>query len=274
MREIVVGYGAHGTRRHVLAWGMALARRAGARLVVVSVLHPRHGAAPPDEVEDRRREISQLLAADGFEGAAVEIRSGEPAEELLAVCREQGADVIVVGHRDSVAPWGLGEHGTAEHLLRHSPAPFVVVGEKAGIPPTGGPLTVTVGIDGSAANAEAVAVIAGIVSDLDGRSRPVYAADTGASTSRDRPGAILKGQAAAEQVAARLPGHPELAVVNDEPLEGLLRAAEDEGADLIAVGEQGHATIAARLTGQFAHHVMDHARQAVLVVPRSVNPAS
>jgi nucleotide-binding universal stress UspA family protein len=274
MRAIVVGYGIHESSVRALGWAAALVQRTGAKLVVASVLRPSHHAAEPDEHDERRRSIQVLLDRVGQPDAEVVLTTGDVGEGLQRTCRDQRAELIVVGHRDSVLPWGLGEHGAAEHLLRHGSNPFVVVSDEAPLPRSEGRLVVTVGIDGSPANTEAVETIAAIVADLDARAHPVYAADTGASTSADAPGAILLHQQAVEELAARLPGGPALEIVNDEPVAGLRRAAGNADADLIAVGTHGHSTLADRLTGQLAHHLIHHADRAVLVVPRhSARPA-
>ena len=103
-------------------------------LLLLSVVPPsRYPVGHPQAAEDYHRETSLAaealdlatadLAAAGF-GAYGVMRVGEPAETILAVARERGADLIV-----------LGTHGRSglERLLKGSVAEAVLAEAPCGV---------------------------------------------------------------------------------------------------------------------------------------------
>ena len=116
MRNIVVGYDGSETAKRALERTAELASKEGATVTAVSavqVLPPAGrsaGAIDPDEVTERRQELSEaeaFLAEKGIKANLVE-GHGDPAEVIVDAAKETGADLIVVGTR------GLS---TAERVL-------------------------------------------------------------------------------------------------------------------------------------------------------------
>jgi nucleotide-binding universal stress UspA family protein len=130
-----------GSEEADLALRMAvnLARSAGSELHVVHVgeaspvYHPeRHGYHARQEI--RREEARRLLddqaeeiKAAGGTVAQAHLRIGRPDEEIVALCEELGAGIIVVGSR------GLGGvrralmGSVADSVVRHAPCPVLVI---------------------------------------------------------------------------------------------------------------------------------------------------
>lgn len=134
-RTIVLGYDASSGARAALTKAIEIAKRDGAKLVVVFGYEI--PAAYGGETGDYRRavrEMAESAAADAVERLEAEgvdfeteLVPKRPAEGLVAVAEERGADMIVVGTH--------GEHplagvilGSVPHKLLHlSPVPVLVV---------------------------------------------------------------------------------------------------------------------------------------------------
>jgi nucleotide-binding universal stress UspA family protein len=271
MNHIVIGFGSHESNTHTLEWAARFASRADARLTVLNVFHRAYIEMSPTThdrlLEERRELIVSTVSRAGHGDLEIAVAEGEPVEELLRFSTNAGADLIVVGHTETMAPGGFGQHGAAEELLNHSQIPFVVVGEKAPLPAIGGPLTMVVGVDGSTANADSVASIADIATDVGARVVPVLSVNTGASTTRANYGSHLLHQDEAEAIAARLPGDEELWLLNEAPVQGLIEAADEVDACCIAIGTRGHRSLSDLLAGQLSRRVIEHAERAVLIAP-------
>ncbi len=271
MRKIVVGFGTHDHSNRALEWAAVLAARAGADVIVLNVFHQAYAEMSPDVhaelVAARRNQISRIMQESGHERFEVVIRSGEALDELVRFSEDLAADLIVVGRHESMGPGGLGEGGAAEELLRKSRIPFVVVHDSAPLPIANEPMTIIVGVDGTSANAESVDGIARLAADLGARTVPVLSVNTGVSTTRQLAGAHLLHQDEAEAIAKRLPNSESIEILNESPVQGLIDAATDWNADLIAIGTRGHRSFTDLFSGQISRHVIDHATTGVLIAP-------
>ncbi|MGB5756860.1 MAG: universal stress protein, partial [Acidimicrobiales bacterium] len=210
---------------------------------------------------------SDIVDRAGLDGVEIAVVQGEAVDELIRFGDKVDADLLVVGHHDTMAPGGFGQHGPAEGLLRSSRMPFVVVDERSPLPDPDRDPVLVVGVDGSKANAESVEAIARIASDLRATCVPVLSVNTGASTTRDRYGSHLLHEDDAAAITALLPGDAELRTINESPVQGLIDEADDVGALLIAIGTKGHWTLGDLFAGQITRHVIEHAHRAVLVAP-------
>ncbi|MFV0523414.1 MAG: universal stress protein [Acidimicrobiales bacterium] len=272
MKQIIVGYGAHPHSAQALEWAAELARRVNAQVTVASVYAPTYSEMSTDEhrrhVNQREQEITDVLGRVGPADVDSVTFDGEGASDLLDYAREHQADLIVVGHHDANGPGGFGENGASETLLRHSEIPFVAVGHDGTYRShLDGPVTIVVGIDGSLANEVAVDWIAGLAAELDATTVPVLSVNTGASTSRGHHGTHLLDEKAAGEVARRLPGSPPLENINEAPVAGLLDAAEEHDAAVIAIGTRGHFSLDDLFSGQITRHIIHRSHRPVLVVP-------
>jgi nucleotide-binding universal stress UspA family protein len=126
---IVVGTDGSDTARDALTRAIQLAASMGATLDIVSAYQPvssaRLQAESKETPEDMQwaisptEEVDGILqaAADAAAAAGIEVRThpreGDPADAILSVAEEQGADVIVVGNK--------GMTGTKRFLLGSVP---------------------------------------------------------------------------------------------------------------------------------------------------------
>lgn len=118
--------------------GVALAGIDGGRVHAVSVLEEPLGLEDADPlegeiralVEDEAHTATEIVAeaaeAAGLE-SVVDLRRGNPAEELLAYVDEAGIDVVAMGTqgRTGLNRYLLGS--TTERVVRHAPVPVVAV---------------------------------------------------------------------------------------------------------------------------------------------------
>jgi nucleotide-binding universal stress UspA family protein len=106
--KILLAYDGSLPARKAFERCLELARLGGAELAIVNVLRPPEFAEDVETealIESARArsqtELAQLatLAAAGGAHVMTHIRVGHPAEQIIAVAEEWGADLIVTGHR-------------------------------------------------------------------------------------------------------------------------------------------------------------------------------
>ncbi|GMU77709.1 MAG: hypothetical protein AMXMBFR46_05070 [Acidimicrobiia bacterium] len=139
LRCIAVGVDGSANAGRALAWALALAEPVGARVVAVhalGLLDRLDGARVPTEAH--RAEIEAQFRTGWcapLDDSPVEDErialDGPPADVIVAVARDAGADVIVVGERGL----GGGRHGdlgsTSHRVLAIADRPVLVVPEGA-----------------------------------------------------------------------------------------------------------------------------------------------
>jgi nucleotide-binding universal stress UspA family protein len=132
MKTIVVGYDGSDAAERALRRGAEVAEAFSARLLVVSVGGSTYAGAPvpvpvpspvapgvivppptraalePDELAERQLERARRALLGRSVDADYVVEFGDPAERLLELAEQRGADLIVVGSR---------EHGFLERLL-------------------------------------------------------------------------------------------------------------------------------------------------------------
>jgi nucleotide-binding universal stress UspA family protein len=244
-----------------------------------SVVHVTHGAgrrsAAPTlgPARELRRLGTLVQSLGGAERSATLLRAGEPAPELLEAARELDAELLVVGSR------GLGEVGSALlgsvscELMREAPCPVVVVPPACALP-LAAVRSVVVGVDGG----ERDVPLLRLAADLAGRLRASLHA---VHAFRLHPGAVGAGalapplapevRDAAEKALEHAVGEAGVrarkSVVELPAAEALERAADQEGAGLIAVASQGHGKLHSVLHGSVTVRLAAEAPAPVLVLP-------
>jgi nucleotide-binding universal stress UspA family protein len=107
MKTIVVGYDETDPAQRALARAADLAEAFGAKVVVTSVAPVLTGSRemgaidPADPPEQHREELDRartFLSGRGIEGD-YRLAAGDPAEAIVELAEESGADLIVVGTR-------------------------------------------------------------------------------------------------------------------------------------------------------------------------------
>jgi nucleotide-binding universal stress UspA family protein len=127
---IVVGYVPRSEGRAALRRAAEEARLRRTRLVVVN--SARGGGSydleDNDEHERELAEVQKSLDADGIENEVRQLVRGlDPAEDLIAVAAETGADFIVIGLRRRTPVGKLILGSNAQRILLEAPCPVLAV---------------------------------------------------------------------------------------------------------------------------------------------------
>jgi nucleotide-binding universal stress UspA family protein len=106
-----------------------LAAARGTELVVLYVRPDgqAHSAVDPNRAADPARHLDQL--ASRYPGLVTRTRmeSGDPAERIVAVAEQEGADTIVVGTRGAQGSWWRVRDSVPNIVLRHAPCSVLIV---------------------------------------------------------------------------------------------------------------------------------------------------
>ncbi len=146
LKTIVVGYDGSVPAKKAVRFLSRLALPSDARIVLACVVEP--FAVPPTtpapyrkraleeaqainlqrhhHAEQAVRAIAGEMAAEGMT-LTPRVLAGPAAEELMAVVKEEAADLVVVGSRKPAAARHYLLGSTAEKLVRHSPSSVLVV---------------------------------------------------------------------------------------------------------------------------------------------------
>jgi nucleotide-binding universal stress UspA family protein len=100
--------------------------REGAQVIGVTVRAPTDNA----DTEAPSTKLVELIATHaGSFGVrlSTELRTGHPAQEILAAARTHQADLIVMGHSGRSGAWGRSLGTTAEKVSRHAECSVLIV---------------------------------------------------------------------------------------------------------------------------------------------------
>jgi nucleotide-binding universal stress UspA family protein len=141
--SIVVGTDGSDTAREAVRQAVDLARRVGARIEIVSAYEPVPEAPLRDEARraprdvqwslSRRDEVDATLAeaADEARAAGVEARTyarqGDPADAILDVAEERGADLIVVGNKGMTGARRFLLGSVPNRVSHHAPCSVLII---------------------------------------------------------------------------------------------------------------------------------------------------
>lgn len=119
-----------------LPYAVSMAEENQARLILVHVMKP-SGTSPgtreqQDVVSNAVFQLHELLpvGAEMWCTAEAVVREGNPAEQILEVADEKGADLIVLGVRDRGTHIGAATHlerATAHRVVAHAACPVLTV---------------------------------------------------------------------------------------------------------------------------------------------------
>ena len=127
---IVVGYVPRAEGRAALRRAAEEARLRKTRLVVINSNRGGREMGPAESVrhESELEEVREQLNRDGIENEVRQLVRGlDPAEDLIAVANETGADFIVIGLRRRTPVGKLILGSNAQRILLEAPCPVLAV---------------------------------------------------------------------------------------------------------------------------------------------------
>jgi nucleotide-binding universal stress UspA family protein len=280
---------ASGEAPRVARCGAALAKRVGTQLVLIHIVrgpgwHPVDELAHADRHATSHDEAARLLeahAADVDAVAAMELREGEPVDELLSAAVELDPLLLVMGARvhglvDSI----LG--CVARDVARWSPLPTLVIPATAPEDALERDRPLLCGFDDSPPAGRAVelaAELAGILgvplvimSVVDARPAAVPTAPAAMPVIAEPPELLERQREAArertEQLAARFGAlaRTRAMVEIGDPAARIAQAGDDLDVALIVVGTRRRSRLAALVTGSVSRALM-HGPRPLLIVP-------
>lgn len=141
--RIVVGTDGSETAKEAVREATELAKQTGASLDVVSAFEPVQGSRlreerlqAPSDIEHTvhpQEDVEAILreAAEEVEAAGVKVRTfarqGEPADAILDVAEEQGADLIVVGNKGMTGAKRFLLGSVPNKVSHHAPSSVLIV---------------------------------------------------------------------------------------------------------------------------------------------------
>ncbi len=227
-------------------------------------------------------QVEELRAAGA--SAKMAFTRGEAAEGILSIAEREGADLVAIGThgRSGVTRWLFGS--VASRVLESSPIPVLFLhprtGEDKGAP---GPVIkkILVPVDGSEVAASVIPAIEGFARTMGASlvffsavapitTYPGFESSQGAAIG-DVMGEILEqaktvtGRAAEGAVANGIEATS--AVVLSSAVDGILQAADETNADLIAIATHGRGGLGRAVLGSVADGVVRRsADRPVLVI--------
>jgi nucleotide-binding universal stress UspA family protein len=295
--RIVVGVDGSEAARDAVRWSVWCGRTFSAEIIAVhgvGLLEDVHD--PDDDAGSWRTGLRDLvertwcseLAQSGCEHRVV-VRDGPPVDVLMAVAREERADLLIVGSRGigaTIPALALGS--TSLRVLRAALVPVLVVPSTPDVEPAAdglGLCRILVGVDRSEPSFAALGLAADVASATNAsisvlevfEYEPPFPLGPATSvTSRGEELAIetMHSLLEADVCSIRDRGVAVQVIVRSgEPAPTLLAVAEEMAADLVVVGTHGRGDPAEPLLGSVARTVVNQVRCPTLVVPGAAGRA-
>jgi len=188
---------------------------------------------------------------------------GEPAQRLLELAAQLQCTAIIMGTHNRGSLEELFVGSTTETLLRASTIPVLIV--RSGVTHLDAErrcfARIVVGVDESEPSDAAIAAVLALPAE-DREQVFFYSV---AATTDDREQAervVAKAVAKADACGVSAKGR----VIGGNPVEALLRAARECGADLLVLGSHGRRGLHRLFLGSVAEHVVRSAPLPVLVI--------
>jgi len=278
-----------------LAYAVSLANTFDSTVTLLYVMRPPHedrvGPQTTDALgwEIDRQEASAYLErlekeATRTSGRRIGVRleQGRPAERIVAVTRELGADLAVLGsHGESgEAAWSLGS--TAQQVLATARCSVLIARGSAVAPSFASPKRILVPLDGSLRTESVLPTAAGIASAHGAElllvhvvaeplatgvlvaSEDVALARELATRLESRAATYL--EALRDKVARDAPSVRTLVARQADTRQSLIELAERERIDLVVLSAHGSTCNVARPFGSVSQYLLTHATVPVLVL--------
>jgi nucleotide-binding universal stress UspA family protein len=292
--KILVPLDGSDTAAAVIPFVLEISSQASAKLVLVTAVQQVGvwDATLTMQVMEREEELAQQYLAEQAEqlraaGASVDTRitRGEAAEGVLSIADSEGADLVAISThgRSGVSRWLFGS--VASRILQSCTTPVLFLhpktGEDKGAP---GPVIkkILVPLDGSDLAGSIVPEVEEFARSM-GASLVFFNAvspittypgfETAQATSIGQ--VIQELQEQSKLVLSRAAEHAILSGVEativvtlDTPVDGVIHAAEDVGADLIAVATHGRGGFGRAVLGSVADGVVRRSTDRPVLVIR------
>lgn len=263
-KRIVVGTDGSDTASAAVAQAVALGGRTGAEVLVIHA-YPR---TRRDRVTGAEESGSLLRDVQRQHGDVVSLRTlareGNPADVLVKVAAEEGADLIVTGNRGMTGKRILGT--VPDRVSHRSPCSVLVAHTRWAWMPEGEeihegrlPERVLIATDGSDTAAVAVAAGAGLARTLAAEAMLLHVGEPGHGRT------VL--QRAAQDIGDGLV--LKTVTVEGDPTGRILEVAESARIELIVMGSRGMAGMRRVVLGGVPNRVVHQAPCSVLVVKTS-----
>jgi nucleotide-binding universal stress UspA family protein len=260
-----------------------LARRCGAELHVVHVWHDVRGFAHDFVKRELRRQGQEILdeqvekiRASGGEVTKAYLRRGRTSNEVIALCKEIDAGLLVVGSRGLGTVRRILMGSQSEEIVHHAQVPVLVLTGAENFWP---PARIVVGEDFSDDARKAGKLAAGIGKLYDAKGLLVYShpdlpeVPPGEARSavqhltemRERDKSMLEERAG--DLEKILGNRPEIKISGGYPANVLLEASQEMQPSIVAVGSRGLAGLIRTRLGSVSTKVVTAARGPVLVYP-------
>ena len=141
--SIVVGTDGSDTARQAVREAVELAKQVGASLSIVSAFEPvsnqrlrQEQRQTPEDMQwmvNPREDVDATLreASEEVEGAGIKVetcaREGDPADAILDVAEERGADLIVVGNKGMTGAKRFLLGSVSNTVSHHAPCSVLIV---------------------------------------------------------------------------------------------------------------------------------------------------
>jgi nucleotide-binding universal stress UspA family protein len=260
-----------------------LVRRCGAELHVVHVWHDVRGFAHDFVKRELRRQGQEILdeqveriRASGGEVTKAHLRRGRTSNEVIALCKEIDADLLVVGSRGLGTVRRILMGSQSEEIVHHAQVPVLVLTGAQDFWP---PARTVIGEDFSDDARKAGELAASIGKLYGAEGLLVYShpdlpeVPPGEARSavqnlvnmRERDRGMLEERAGA--LEEMLGSMPEIRISGGYPTNVLLEASQEVQPSLVAVGSRGLAGLIRTRLGSVSTKVVTAAKGPVLVYP-------
>jgi len=260
-----------------------LARESGAELHVVHVWHDVRGFAHDFVKRELRRQGQEILdeqveriRAAGGEVAKAHLRKGRTSNEVIALCEEIDAGLLVVGSRGLGTVQRILMGSQSEELVHRAQVPVLVLTGAEDFWP---PARIVVGEDFSDDARKAGELAAGIGKLYDAEALLAYShpdlPEVPPGEARSTVQKLTEMQEGDESMledrAGELEGilgrRPETRISGGYPANVLLEAAQEVRPSLVAVGSRGRTGIIRTRLGSVSTKVVTAALGPALVYP-------
>ena len=277
-----------------LPYAISIAKTFGSEITLAHVMQPYREHPGPHTTDALGWEISRQEARAYLErhqgelsrtlGRSIDVRleQGHPAERIVGLASEIGADLTVLGSHGEggVTPWNLGS--TVQQVLAVTRGSVLIAHSSTVAPSLVIPRRILVPLDGSLRTENVLPTATRIASAFGAELLLVHvvAEPVPSAVLREGDELDLAAQLAArlqtsasqylggvrDRIAHEVPGVRTVVVRHANERQGLLELSQREQVDLVVLSAHGAACDPARVFGSVTEHLLTHSRIPVLVL--------